>query len=88
MRFTSSSSTLSYSNRWRRARHIPRQFSFFLSGFTSLKMPRVELCDPFSFIVDILLKESLNSDGKQLYQYQQNKQSPLTEYKKDHNIWR
>jgi hypothetical protein len=49
-------------------------------------MPRVELCDPFSFIVDILLKESLNSDGKQLYQYQQNKQSPLTEYKKDHTI--
>ena len=38
-------------------------------------------------------KESLNSDGHQCHQYQQNKQSPLiptelTERKKDHDIWR
>ena len=26
----------------------------------------------------LLPKESLNSDGQQFYQYQQNKQSPLT----------
>ena len=36
-------------------------------------------------------KESLNNDGHQFYQYQQNKQTPLiltelTEYKKDHDI--
>jgi hypothetical protein len=36
-------------------------------------------------------KESLNSDGHQCHQYQQNKQSPLiptelTERKKDHDI--
>ena len=29
-----------------------------------------------------LWKESLNSDGQQFHQYQQNKQSPLTEHKK------
>ena len=35
-----------------------------------------------------LWKESINSDGQQFHQYQQNKQSPLTShnwaYKKDH----
>ena len=30
----------------------------------------------------ILWKESLNSDGQQFHQYQQNDQSPLTEHKK------
>jgi hypothetical protein len=28
-------------------------------------------------IVHIVMKESLNSDGQQFHQYQQNKQSPL-----------
>ena len=29
-------------------------------------------------LCDILWKESLNNDGQQFYQYQQNEQSPLT----------
>jgi hypothetical protein len=40
-----------------------------------------------------LWKESLNSDGHQFHQYQQNEQSTLilsefTEHNKDHDIWR
>jgi hypothetical protein len=31
-------------------------------------------------------KESLNSDGQQFHQYQQNEQSPLTAHKKDLDI--
>jgi hypothetical protein len=36
----------------------------------------------------LLWKESLNNDGHQFHQYEQNKQSSLifTEYKKDHDI--
>jgi len=38
-----------------------------------------------------LWKESLNSDGQQFHQYQQNEQSPLTlthwTQKREHNIW-
>jgi hypothetical protein len=37
-----------------------------------------------------LWKESLNSDGLQFHQYQQNEQSPLTSnngIQKDHDIW-
>ena len=46
-----------------------------------------------SVIVSVRLwKESLNSDGHQCHQYQQNGQSSLiltelTEHKKDHHIW-
>ena len=41
----------------------------------------------------LLWKESLNSDGHQFHQYQQNEESPLiptelTEHKKRHYIWR
>ena len=39
-----------------------------------------------------LWKQSINSDGHQFHQHEQNKQSPLmltqlTEHKKDHDIW-
>jgi len=36
----------------------------------------------------IIMKRSLNSDGYQFHQHQQNVQSPLMEHKKYHDIWR
>jgi hypothetical protein len=40
----------------------------------------------FTSGMDELWKESLDSDGQQFYQYQQNVKPPLIEHKKDHDI--
>jgi hypothetical protein len=51
----------------------------------------VKINDTHGICIYITRKESLNTDGHQFHQYQQNKQSPLiltelTEHKKDHDI--
>ena len=45
----------------------------------------------FSLTISVIIKESLNGDGQQFHQYQQNKQLPLTfnnslNNLKDHDI--